>query len=80
MPLSPQAVVNEDTTGNVMQLQAEIKKLKAALENVRGCEIDCVIRTSITIVILAGVSPEVLESPRLGNLYVCACVCCVRAC
>ncbi|XP_065913181.1 kinesin-like protein KIF15-B isoform X2 [Dysidea avara] len=30
------AVVNEDTTGNVMQLQAEIKKLKAALENAKA--------------------------------------------
>lgn len=30
------AIVNEDTSGNVLQLQAEIKKLKAALENARG--------------------------------------------
>ena len=30
------AIVNEDTSGSVLQLQAEIKKLKAALENARG--------------------------------------------
>lgn len=30
------AIVNEDTSGSVLQLQAEIKKLKVALENARG--------------------------------------------
>ncbi len=30
------AVVNEDTTGNVLQLQAEIRRLKEQLEKFRG--------------------------------------------
>ena len=33
------AVVNEDTTGNVIQLQAEIRRLKAQLEKFRGAGI-----------------------------------------
>ena len=30
------AVVNEDATGNVLQLQAEIRRLKEQLEKFRG--------------------------------------------
>ncbi len=30
------AVVNEDTTGNVMQLQSEIRRLKHQLERFKG--------------------------------------------
>ena len=33
---SPQAVVNEDTTGDVTQLQAEIRRLKETLSKIRG--------------------------------------------
>lgn len=32
----PQAVVNEDTSGNILQLQTEIKRLREALEKYRG--------------------------------------------
>ena len=31
-----QAVINENTTGNVLQLQAEIRRLRALLEQGRG--------------------------------------------
>ena len=31
-----QAVINENTTGNVLQLQAEIRRLRALLEQSRG--------------------------------------------
>ena len=31
-----QAVINENTTGNVLQLQAEIRRLRAILEKGKG--------------------------------------------
>ena len=34
--LTMQAVINENTTGNVLQLQAEIRRLRALLEQGRG--------------------------------------------
>ena len=51
---SPQAVVNEDTTGDVTQLQAEIRRLKETLSKIRGewnvCVCVCVCGTGMMLV------------------------------